>query len=186
MNQSEGNNSALEEPNRRETDKLDESNKKQEQRIRNLETKAIQNVNLYFIFQAVVLLASTTAAASSSTTAAATCRRWWIPFTLSLLAAITNFLSLSTTVSAVLKSREELDQNLSDLASMKSNQTRRDPVSPGDIPQNIPGGDHQIIVRPKADNFINKWKRRSVVYFLVGLFVGFSAVVMYGCYNILC
>ncbi|KAL7159995.1 hypothetical protein ABFS83_01G064900 [Erythranthe nasuta] len=177
MNQSEGNNSALEEPNRREADKLDESNKKQEQRIINLETKAIQNVNLYFIFQAVVLLASTTAAASSSsTTATATCRRWWIPFTLSLLAAITNFLSLSTTVSAVLKSRKELDQNLSDLASMKSNQITRDPNSPGNIPQNI----------PKADNFINKWKRRLVVYFLVGLFVGFSAVVMYGCYNILC
>ncbi|KAK4389226.1 hypothetical protein Sango_2259600 [Sesamum angolense] len=176
MNQSQGNSSS-EDQIQREIDKLDQTNKKQEQRIRNLETKAVHNVNLYFIFQAVIL-ASTTVATTTS------CHDWWIPFTLSLVAAITNLLSFLGTISKVLKSREELDQKLSDIAFMKMYQITRDQLG-----QVLPGTPltHQgsEIVRPKA-GLAKRWKRRVVVYASIALFVGFSAVVMYGCRSILC
>ncbi|KAL8543546.1 hypothetical protein ACS0TY_004197 [Phlomoides rotata] len=173
MNQSRGN--GAEDRILRETD---ETNKKQEHRIRNLETKVVQNVNLYFIFQAVILTSTTT------TTAATSCRNWWIPFTLSLLAAIINLLSFWADMSKILKSREELDQNLSDFAFIKVYQMTIEELNrvlPG-TPLNHEGGE---IVRPKADS-VSRWKRRLVAYFSVGVFVGFSAVIMYGCYRILC
>ncbi|KAH6761008.1 hypothetical protein C2S51_017957 [Perilla frutescens var. frutescens] len=162
----------------REIDRLDERNKKQEHRIRNLETKAVQNVNLYFIFQAVIL-ASTTLASSNS------CHNWWIPVALSLLAAITNFLSFSSDMSKILKSREELDQNLSDLAFTKLYQLTRDELNqvlPG-APFNHQGGE---IVRPKGGSLKKKWKRHLVVYLSIALFAAFTSVVMYGCHRILC
>ncbi|PIM98702.1 hypothetical protein CDL12_28816 [Handroanthus impetiginosus] len=171
-------NTTSEEPIQKEIDKLDRKNKKQEKTVRNLEIKVVQNVNLYFIFQAVIL-ASTTVASPSTT-----CRSWWIPFTLSLLAAISNLLSFTATMSKVLTSRDEIDQNLADLGFMKLYQMTQDELNqvlPG-TPLNHRGGE---IVRPKASS-MNRWKRRLVVYLSAGLFVGFSAVIMYGCYSILC
>lgn len=176
MNQSQGN-CTSEDRIQREIDKLDKTNKKQKQRVRNLETKAVQNINLYFIFQAVIL-ASITVASSTS------CHDWWIPFTLSLVAAITNLLNFLATMSKVLKSREELDQHLSDIAFMKMYQITRDQLN-----QVLPGTplNHQgcEIIRPKA-GFVKRWKHRVVVYSSIALFIGFSAVVMYGCRSILC
>lgn len=181
MNQCEGNSSSHDQI-QKEIHKVDEANKKQEQRTRILETKAVQNVNLYFIFQAVILASASASTAGASSTS---CRPWWwIPFTLSLLAAIINFLSFSATMSKVLKSRQELDQNLSDLKLMKSNQITRDKLN-----QAPPGAmlshEGRELLRPKAGRMM-RWKRCLVVYLSVGLFVGFSAIVIYGCYNILC
>ena len=79
-----------------ERDKLDETNIKQEERIQNLETKTIQ-------------LTSTTPASSLK------CHYWWIPFVLSVLAALLKLFAFTGAISKVLKSKEEFDQNLADL-----------------------------------------------------------------------
>lgn len=154
MNHSEEGNRSSE----REMERLDESIKRQEQRIRKQEAKAVQNLNLYFIFQAIILGSSSLANSGSS------CHNWWIPIALSLLAAVANLVSLWAETSTILKWREELDQNTSDLAFMKVHR----------------GGE---IVRPKAEK---KWKRRLVASLSMGLFASFTAVVMYGCHRILC
>ncbi|KAL0285900.1 UNVERIFIED_CONTAM: hypothetical protein Sangu_2761000 [Sesamum angustifolium] len=124
MNQSQGNSSS-EDRIQREIDKLDQTNKKQEQRIRNLETKAVHNVNLYFIFQAVIL-ASTTVATTTS------CHDWWIPFTLSLVAAITNLLSFLGTMSKVLliKLRHRIHENVSNYKRPTRSSSARDSLDP--------------------------------------------------------
>lgn len=162
---------------RDEIEREEEINKKQEHRIRNLEAKAVQNVNLYFIFQAVIL-ASTTLSSSTS------CRNSWIPIALSLVAAVTNFLSFFAGLSKILKSREELDQSLSDLAFIKLHKLRREQINqatPGAAFNHL-GGE---IVRPDAGSF-KKRRRHVVAYVCIGLFGGFSGMVMYGCHRILC
>ncbi|KAL2524983.1 Uncharacterized protein Adt_10037 [Abeliophyllum distichum] len=160
----------------REIEKLDETNKKQEWRIQNLEAKTVQNINLYFVFQAVIL--ASTAASSSDN-----CRNWWIPVTLSFLAAGHNLFTFCATMYKVVKSREDLDQNMVDLEFMKVYQMTKaqiNQVLPG-TPLNHRGGE---IVLPNGS--ARSWRRRLLVYFFVGLFIGFSSVVMYGCHTLLC
>ncbi|GER33027.1 protein kinase C-like zinc finger protein [Striga asiatica] len=161
----------------REIDKLVSANKLQEHNIRDQEIKAIHNVNLYFIFQAVILGSIT----ASST---ATCRQWWVPFSLSLMAALTNLLGLCGAISRVLKSRDELDQSLSDVGFMKLY-----PITKEQLAQVMPGSplshEGKEIVRPKICG-LRRWTRLFVAYLLIGLFVGFSGVVMYGCRMMLC
>lgn len=157
MNQSEEGNRYSE----REMERVAESIKRQEQRIRKQEAKAVQNLNLYFIFQAIIL---------GSSSLANSCHNWWIPIALSLLAAVANLVSLWAETSKILKWREEVDQNTSDLAFMK-------------VHRLISGHQGGEIVRPKAEK---KWKRRLVASLSMGLFASFSAIVMYGCHRILC
>lgn len=171
-------NDLREDPIQKEIEKLDAANRKQEERVRNLETRAIQNVNLYFVFQAVILASTTMASAPN-------CRRqWWIQFVVSLLAAIPNFFNFWTSMFNALKEREELDQNLVDAEFIELNRMTRaeiNKVLPGDVINQVGNG----IVRPKASS-AKRWKRRLQVYSFMGLFVGFTAVIMSGCYTILC
>lgn len=162
----------------REIEKLEASNQNQEEGSRKLESRAAQNLNLYFVFQAVIL-ASTTMASSPK------CHQWWIPFIVSLLAAIFNFFNFSAAMFKVLKSREELDQNLADFAFIKKNRIMSSQVNqvlPGEKINQQQGNE---MVRPNV-SLIQKWKRRLQVYGSMALFVGFTAVVMFGCYTTLC
>ena len=111
MNQSIGNN-LPEDQIQREIEKLEKNNKKQEQRVRNLETKSLQVLNLYFVFQGVILT-------SVSNSSSLRCHNWWIPFSLSLLAATLNLYALVDNVSKILKSKEEIDQAKADLGLVR-------------------------------------------------------------------
>ncbi|KAL3499281.1 hypothetical protein ACH5RR_038374 [Cinchona calisaya] len=179
MDREIGNNNIPEDPIQREIDQLDESNKKKEQTIRKLETRTAQTVNLYFIFQAVIL-ASITSSTSLS------CHHWWLPFTISLLAAVLNFFAFVCTAFKVLKSREELDQDTLDLSFIKLYRITRAQVN-----QVLPGtevakqGNDEVICRPKVGLF-QKCKRSFLVYSSLALFVGFSLVIMYACHILLC
>ncbi|CAL5442635.1 unnamed protein product [Camellia sinensis] len=180
----------------REIEKLDEMNKKQEQRIRNLETKSIQVINLYFVFQGVILLVLSSSSSTSSASVATSslkCHNWWIPFSLSLLATTLNLFAVFDNMSKILKSREELDQAVADLSIMRLYGMNRDQVSqvlPG-TPLNQPRVGASLrrqvseVVRPKTGS-VRRWKRRLRACLFIGLFVGFSGVVMYGCYTIPC
>lgn len=171
-------NDLSEDPIRREIEKLDAANRKQEERVRNLETRATQNLNLYFVFQAVILLASITMASAPN------CRKWWIPFVVSLLAAIPNFFNFCTSMFKVVKEREELDQNLVDAAFIKLNRitsAQIHQVSPGAVLNQL--GDETVRPQPSS---AGRWKRRLQVYASMALFLGFTAVILSGCYTILC
>lgn len=181
-------NSIPEDPIQREIDQLDESNKKEVQNIRKMEARAAQNLNLYFIFQAVIL-ASVTSGASSPR-----CHRWWIPFTLSFLVAVQNLFTFASAMYKVVKSREELDQDTLDLAFIKKYRVTR-----AQLNQVLPGAPFDQLqhgsqvakhgndqgFRPKPGS-ISRWKRRLLAYSSVALFVGFSVAIMYGCYILLC
>ncbi|CAI9094212.1 OLC1v1029906C1 [Oldenlandia corymbosa var. corymbosa] len=169
----------------RDINQLDESIREQEQRIRKLETKAAQNVNLYFIFQAVILT-------STATATSLTCHHWWIPFILSLLAAVQNFFAFGRTMIRVLKLREKLEQDSLDLSFMKLHRIRKDQVN-----QVLPGANFDQfqdvssakrgneIRRPKAGSF-QKWRGHLLTYCPLVLLVLFSGLVMYGCHILLC
>ncbi|KAL2547646.1 uncharacterized protein Fot_09176 [Forsythia ovata] len=121
--------------------------------------------------------------ASTAASSAANCRNGWILVTLSLLAAAHNLFTFCASMYKVVKSREELDQNMVDLAFMKLYQMTKaqiNQVLPG-TPLNHRGGE---IVRPNGS--ARRWRRRLLVCFSVGLFIGFSSVVMYGCHTLLC
>lgn len=176
-----------EDPIQREIDQLDESNKKTEQNIRKLEARAAQNVNLYFIFQAVIL-ASITSASSLR------CHHWWLPLTLSLLVAVQNLFTFVSAMYKIVKSKEELDQDTLDLAFIKLYRIERaqlNQVLPGTPFDQLQGGSqvakqgNNQSFRPKPGLF-SRCKRRLLVCSSVALFVGFSVAIMYGCYSLLC
>ena len=143
---------------------LEEINKKQEERIRNLETKALQLTNLYFVFQGVIL--------STIATKSLNCHRSWIPFVLSLIAAILNTAALCHTIWVFVKCSEQHDQNLEDLMVMVQKKLTRAEFK-------------QQKVRQKPDP-IAQFIRRAFSIISVALFVGFSSVILYGCFAILC
>lgn len=158
-----------------ETEKQEERIKKTEERIKKLETKSIQTLNLYFIFQAIILTSTTTKSPALN------CNKWWVPFSLSLLASVLNLFALLGILSNTWRAREKLDQHRADLELMKLYRFTRAQVS-----QVLPGNPlNQEISRPKPDS-IARWKRHLMGFLCVGLFVGFSGVVMYGCYSIMC
>jgi hypothetical protein len=161
-------------------EKLNDINKKQEKRIHALEVKALQLTNLYFVFQGVIL-------STSSSARSITCHHWWIPFVLSLLAAILNLVAFFFTMRNILSYREQLDQNLEDLCSMRTYRVTRAEVNlvkPGEL-LHQQDGDQEGPRRQRPDPF-KKWKRRVLSYASIGLYLGFSGVVLYGCHAILC
>ncbi|PON43871.1 hypothetical protein PanWU01x14_270800 [Parasponia andersonii] len=95
----------------KEVEELKEINKKQEKRISNLESKALQDMNRYFVVQGVIL--------SSISASTFKCQNWWIPFVLSLLTGFLNSVNLYRNTDEFLKCSEELDQNMADLNSKK-------------------------------------------------------------------
>ncbi|PON97730.1 hypothetical protein TorRG33x02_063200, partial [Trema orientale] len=95
----------------KEIEELKEINKKQEKRISNLESKALQDMNRYFVVQGVIL--------SSISASTFKCENWWIPFVLSLLTGFLNSVNLYRNTDEFLKCSEELDQNMADLNSKK-------------------------------------------------------------------
>ncbi|KAG2680998.1 hypothetical protein I3843_11G124500 [Carya illinoinensis] len=146
----------------KDIDELDGINQKQEERIHKLEAKALQLTNLYFVFQGVIL-------SSISAKHHVECHHWYVPFILSLIAALLNMVSLVGTLNKYLRYKEELDQNHEDIRKMKRDRITR----------------AQINNRTKPDLY-KQWKRRVFSYAGVILFVGFSGVILYGCHALLC
>jgi hypothetical protein len=192
-------------------EKLESINKKQEEQIQNLETKAIQLTNLYFVFQGVVL-------SSISSASPVKCHHWWIPFCLSLIAALLNFISIFGTIRYFLKCSEELDQNYEDVNEMRLRQHRTTGDGGGQANDHVQlqsyRRDHQESVtqrmldtrahandhvqlqssrseqegdrnRPKPDP-VKQRKRRVLCYAAMGLLLGFSCIILYGCRALLC
>ncbi|PON47939.1 hypothetical protein TorRG33x02_321740, partial [Trema orientale] len=88
----------------KEIEELKEINKKQEKRISNLESKALDDMNRYSVVQGVIL--------SSISANTFRCNHWWIPFLLSLLTGILKSVNLCRNTYEFLKCSEELDQNI--------------------------------------------------------------------------
>jgi hypothetical protein len=152
-------------------------NKKQEEEIQSLETKVIHLTNLYFVFQGVIL-------SSISSASPVKCHKWWIPFCLSLIAAFLNLVSVFGTITYFLRCSEELDQNYEDIQTMRSRGMTRaqvNAVEPGSSPSKEEG----IITRPRADPF-EQGKRKFFRYAAMGLLLGFSGIILYGCRALLC
>jgi hypothetical protein len=220
-------------------EKLESINKKQEEQIQNLETKAIQLTNLYFVFQGVVL-------SSISSASPVKCNHWWIPFCLSLIAALLNFISIFSTIHYFLKCSEELDQNYEDVHEMILRQRRttgdggcqandhvqlqscrrdhqesvtqrmldtrahandhvqlqsyrrdhQESVTQRMLDTRAHANDHVQLQssrseqegdrnRPKPDP-VKQRKRRVLCYAAMGLLLGFSCIILYGCRALLC
>jgi hypothetical protein len=163
-------------------EKLEAIKKKQEEQIQNLETKAIQLTNLYFVFQGVVL-------SSISSASPVKCHNWWIPFCLSLIAALLNFISIFGTIRYFLKCSEELDQIYEDVNHERMLRQGR---TNGDGGRQVNGHvqrqssqSEQEGDRPKPDP-VKQWTRRVLCYAAMGLLLGFSCIILYGCRALLC
>ena len=150
---------------KKDWDEVEEINKKQEERIHKLETKALQLTNLYFVFQGVIL--------STIATKKLDCERSWIPFVLSLLAALINTAALCHAIYCFVKCSEELDQNREDLRTIKERRLTRAQMA-----------DLQV-ERPRPDPIARRFRRVGSAVSIV-LFAGFSGVILYGCFGILC
>ncbi|KAL0015911.1 hypothetical protein SO802_002980 [Lithocarpus litseifolius] len=162
-----------------EIEKLTQINKKQEKRIQALEAKALQLTNLYFVFQGVILSTSSSARSNIE------CHHWWIPFVLSLLAAILNLFTFYFTTEKILSCREHFDQNSADLDVLRLNEG----VTMADVVQVPPGEplnrEGVELRRARPDQCKKRW-RRVLAYASTGLYLGFSGVVLYGCHALLC
>lgn len=145
---------------------LQEINKQQEERIHKLETKALQLTNLYFVFQGVIL--------TTISTKSIRCDISWIPFVLSLLAAILNTTALCHTIWVFLKCSEEHDQNLEDLRVMNEMKLTRAEFQ-----------EQQRDPRPNPDRIAQNILRVFSIIIVI-LFFGFSAVILIGCFAVRC
>ena len=148
-------------------DELEEIIKKQEERIHNLETKALHLTNLYFVFQGVIL--STVAAKKLE------CGHAWVPFTLSLVAALLNTAALCHTIYSFVRCSEELDQNREDVKVIMEDKQRKGNQENGG----------QLIARRRPDS-ITQRIRITCSLLCIFCFLGFSGVILYGCFGILC
>jgi hypothetical protein len=170
-------------------EKLKDSNKKQEERIQSTETKAIQLINLYFVFQGVILT-------SISSASPVKCHNWWIPFCLSLTGALLNLVSVHGTISNFLKYSEELDKSYEDLQVMMD---REMTGAAGNAVVPVNSSSHQEndaqltssqsliedATRPKPDTYKQR-KRYVLCYAGMVLLSGFSCIILYGCRTLLC
>ncbi|KAF5460600.1 hypothetical protein F2P56_020459, partial [Juglans regia] len=163
-------------------EKLEAINQKQEERIHNIEAKALQLTNLYFVFQGVIL-------SSISIATPAKCHHWLIPFFLSLLAALLNLVALIGTVSLFLRYSEELDQNYEDLRVMRLRGLTRaqiEEVDPGrPLRGSVVEDGMEPVFRQKPDAYKNR-KRKVFSFAGICFFLGFSIVILYGCRALLC
>ncbi|GAA0146705.1 hypothetical protein LIER_06595 [Lithospermum erythrorhizon] len=182
MNQQSGTNTCSQGALLQEFIEQEQSCKKHEERIRNLEMKAVQNVNIFFVFQAVIL------GSTSKSGSTLKCQHWWIPFVLSLLASIFNLIAFSEAMFQVLKSRTEVEQSLADLALMKMYSMPKaslTQVLPGTPLAEATSSSGGSVVRRKPE--LSKMvKLHLMVYLSILSFLGFSGIIMYGTRLILC
>ncbi|KAG2677141.1 hypothetical protein I3760_12G084900 [Carya illinoinensis] len=160
---------------------LEAINQKQEERIHNIEAKALQLTNLYFVFQGVIL-------SSISSASPAKCHNWLIPFFLSLVAALLNLVALFGTVTLFLRYSEELDQNYEDLRVMRVRRLTRaqiEEVDPGSPLLGVVEDGMKPVFRQNPDAY-KKLMRRVYSFAGIGFFLGFSVVILYGCRALLC
>ncbi|KAB1215389.1 hypothetical protein CJ030_MR4G025321 [Morella rubra] len=148
----------------KEIDELDEFNKKQEKRIHNIEAKALQLTNLYFVFQGVIL-------SSISSASSVKCRHFWIPTLLSLLASALNVVALIGTLNQFLNYSEALDQIREDRNAM---------------------AEHRVLTRAQlTDRYrrrpdrLKTFTRKVYVWGRMTLYASFSVVMLYGCHTLL-
>jgi len=167
-------------------EKQEDSIKKQEERIQSTETKALQLINLYFVFQGVILT-------SISSDSPVKCHNWWIPFCLSLIGALLNLVSVLGTISNFLKYSEELDIINEELQVMRD---RKMTGAAGNAVVPVNSSSHQEndaqltsliegATQPKPDTYKQR-KRYVLCYAGMGLLLGFSCIILYGCRTLLC
>lgn len=86
---------------REEVQLLEAICERQERRVQHLENSIYQLANFYLVFQGVVL-------AAISQGSSLECKHWWIPFILSLMAAIVNGFAFAYTIIKYLRTKEAL------------------------------------------------------------------------------
>lgn len=144
---------------------LEGINDRQEKRVQYLESNVYVLATFYLVFQGVVL----TAVSQSSSLK---CHRWWIPFTLSLLAALINGFALTNRIVKYVRTKNELDKNRIDLENMK----RR--IHAGTSTLNQLG-------KPKVE--ASKLLQRYLyVAMIVLALIGFTITMLVACHQILC
>ncbi|CAL8103400.1 unnamed protein product [Prunus armeniaca] len=173
---------------------------KEDDRVNQLQTSAFSLANYYFVFQGIILGAILTA------TTALRCSDRWFLFSLSLIAAILNLVSLLVIGSNYKRSVMQRHQTKSELIELESD-LRKLETSPSDQrlqtkiltywdTTKIQHPQHPTAVEMK-DELELRHKRRVIpvvtnylreFYFVLcmGLFIIFAVIVIVGCWTIPC
>lgn len=151
-------------------------NIRQEKRVRSWESKIHQLATSYLFFQAILLL-------TISHTSSLKCHSWWIPFTLSLSAAIIYGISFVYTVIMYLGTDRQLDLNLLEREIVRKEMERARNSHPHLISKDRV--QTLSVDRLKLDRI--KWAKR---YVFVGLsmtaMLVFTMVMLVACHSIPC
>lgn len=158
------------------SDELALINYRQEKRVNGLENNCHYLSIFYFIFQAMILI-------SISEPSSARCKRWWVPFTLSLLSSILYGITLSHTMYKFVRTRYQLDMNRLEHEMLRRElhvaRYRRDPVQ---SPSNQSGVSRRQL---KPDKVM--WARRYLfICIAICVLLGFAAMMLYACHAFLC
>lgn len=161
---------------KRISDELTLINYRQEKRVNGVEKKVHHLSIFYFIFQAMILI-------SISQPSSTRCKRWWVPFTLSLLCSILYGITLTHTIYKFVRTRYQLDMNRLEHEMLRRElHMARYERNPVDSPSNPSGVTRELL---KPDKVM--WVRRYLfICISICVLLGFAAMMLYACHSFPC
>ncbi|CAB4297230.1 unnamed protein product [Prunus armeniaca] len=168
---------------------------KQDDQVNQLQTSAFNLANYYFVFQGLILGPVVTA------TTALRCSDRWFLFSLSLIAAILNLVSLLVVGSKYKKRVMQRHQTKSELIELESDLSKLE-TSPSDQrlkakilsywdttkiqhPMTV-GIKHESELRRRVMPVVTNHLRDFYYVICMGLFISFAVIVIVGCWTIPC
>lgn len=156
---------------------------KQEGRVQGLETKVLTLINIYIVFQGVII----TVISQASTL---NCNSWWVPFSLSLFAFLIDAIAFAHTIIQYHRTSKDLEvqrTRVEDLSRRivqreNGNQNQGQPDQPIHE-NNDPVNRNQLEARLDNTQFL--W-RKIFLFLTAVLLLAFSVVVLVSCPVILC
>lgn len=156
-------------------------NDKQEKRVRFYETRAYHLTIVYIIFQVLILISVSFLSSSNQ------CKRWWVPFTISLLASIIFFMAFLEAAISYYNTHYHLDMNYLEQQVINkqihvSRSAAQCSIKIGESSSNEKRPYHEII---KPDVF-QLFKRKVYISSIAFNLIVFTVIMLFACHSFLC
>lgn len=149
-------------------------NEKQEKRVHYYETRAHHLTIMYIFFQGLILISVSVLSSSNQY-----CKRWWVPFTISLLPSIIFFMAFLEAAISYYNTQYHLDMNwLEQQIINKHIVMSKSAQGSIKIPES-----YQEDIKP---DIVELFKRKVYISTVVVNLIVFTVVALFACHSFLC